>query len=176
MKLFYDWAKTLTVFFFIVNHFQSEAKLNQNNNQTAIVKGIHKRSLFYPVLLYPYNACSGILVALAIPLNLPNNEVFVSYNFEANYNMPNQPGESFPGIINRFQGLNPPNPKIDIDAGGTPDDIILERSFVKDNNPTNTTTDIEAETEISVEKRDTKDSVLMSRKGVYRVLESRLNA
>lgn len=173
MRLLYGWARKLSVFLFIISHFQTEANLN-GKNKTVIVKGVHKRSLFFPVLLYPYNACSGILVAIAIPLNLPNNEVFVSYNFEANYNMPNQPRDSFPGPINRFPGLNPPNPAIQIDAGGTSDDIILKRSFEKDDSANST--EMESDTEKTVEKRDINDSVLLSRKGIYRTIESRLNA
>jgi hypothetical protein len=51
---------------------------------------VQKRGIFYPWLLYSLNAATGILVAIAIPLHeLDNRNVFVSYNFEANYNMPN---------------------------------------------------------------------------------------
>ncbi|CAO1423342.1 unnamed protein product [Diamesa hyperborea] len=56
-------------------------------------------------VLFPINAATGILVAIAIPLSLPNRNVFVSYNFEANYNMPNIPSDSFPGPIKRLPGL-----------------------------------------------------------------------
>lgn len=179
MKLFYGWARRCTVFLLIAFHFQADASLNVKN-KTVIHRGIHKRGLFYPVLLYPYNACSGILVALAIPLNLPNHEAFLSYNFEANYNMPNQPGDSVPGMINRFPGLNPPNPKVEINGGGTVDDIILKRSFEKNDmtNATESEEEVEEDSQVltSVDKRSATDSVLLSRKGVYRVIESRLNA
>lgn len=56
---------------------------------------------FAPPLLYPVNAATGILVAIAIPVPLPDQSVFVSYNFEANYNMPNIPSDSFPGPLIR---------------------------------------------------------------------------
>lgn len=74
---------------------------NSEISSTSLTRRLQKRGLFYPVLLYPYNACSGILVAIAIPLGLENRNAFVSYNFEANYNMPNQPEDSYPGAIIR---------------------------------------------------------------------------
>lgn len=57
---------------------------------------------FAPPLLYPVNAATGILVAIAVPVPLPDQNVFVSYNFEGNYNMPNVPADSFPGKIDRW--------------------------------------------------------------------------
>lgn len=90
MKANFGWALKLTILAVLVGG----GAMQKVKNETRIHKGIHKRGLFYPVLLYPYNACSGILVAIAIPLSLPGRNVFLSYNFEANYNMPNQPKES----------------------------------------------------------------------------------
>jgi hypothetical protein len=89
MKLSVGWTLKLSIFVTIFNQGGGEVR-----NHSVIPRGIHKRGLFYPVLLYPYNACSGILVAIALPLALPGRNVFLSYNFEANYNMPNQPGDS----------------------------------------------------------------------------------
>lgn len=89
MKLLDRWALKLTIFVIIIHLSGGDEK-----TKSVIHRGIHKRGLFYPVLLYPYNACSGILVAIALPLALPGRNVFLSYNFEANYNMPNQPGDS----------------------------------------------------------------------------------
>lgn len=57
-----------------------ETELAVVKNKSLIHRGIHKRGLFYPVLLYPYNACTGILVAIAIPLNLKGRNVFLSVN------------------------------------------------------------------------------------------------
>ncbi|XP_054739936.1 uncharacterized protein LOC129245653 [Anastrepha obliqua] len=34
------------------------------------------------------NSCYGMFAAIAVPLELPNRNIFVSYNFEANYNLP----------------------------------------------------------------------------------------
>lgn len=58
---------------------------------------------FAPPLLYPVNAATGILVAIAVPVLLPDHNVFVSYNFEANYNMPNVPADSVPGPLVRVK-------------------------------------------------------------------------
>lgn len=154
----------------IICHAQGGAIANVENKK-VIHKGIHKRGLFYPVLLYPYNACSGILVAIAVPLNLPNHEVFMSYNFEANYNMPNQPSDSFPGPIVRL-GLQPEDTRIDTTADVSPDDVVLGKSFDQ-SDATNSST------EAPVQKRETSeasDSIVITRKGIYRLLESRLDA
>jgi hypothetical protein len=58
---------------------------------------------FAPPLLYPVNAATGILVAIAIPVPSDNLNVFVSYNFEANYNMPNLAQDSVPGPLVRVR-------------------------------------------------------------------------
>ncbi|XP_037941696.1 uncharacterized protein LOC119674621 [Teleopsis dalmanni] len=39
-------------------------------------------------LWFPTNSAYGIFAAIAVPLELPHRNVFVSYNFEANYNLP----------------------------------------------------------------------------------------
>ncbi|CAO1440459.1 unnamed protein product [Diamesa serratosioi] len=74
-------------------------------NSSESIVNVQKRATPFVPVLYPVNAATGILVAIAIPLSLPNRNVFVSYNFEANYNMPNIPSDSFPGPIKRLPGL-----------------------------------------------------------------------
>ncbi|XP_067629919.1 uncharacterized protein [Eurosta solidaginis] len=39
-------------------------------------------------LFFPTNSAFGIFAAIAVPLELPHRNVFLSYNFEANYNYP----------------------------------------------------------------------------------------
>uniref|UniRef100_A0A1I8NWF6 Uncharacterized protein n=1 Tax=Stomoxys calcitrans TaxID=35570 RepID=A0A1I8NWF6_STOCA len=39
-------------------------------------------------LFFPSNSAYGIFAAIAVPLDLPHRNVFISYNFEANYNLP----------------------------------------------------------------------------------------
>lgn len=164
----YGWAVGLTIFN-LITCLPNDGLITKVKNKTMIHRGIHKRGLFYPVLLYPYNACSGILVAIAVPLNLKNRNVFVSYNFEANYNMPNQPGDSFPGVINRFPGLvNKPSEGF-LGAEGS----VLSRGFDEsDGNDTST----EKPEPKPISKREADESTVLTRKGVYRLLESRLNA
>lgn len=187
MRFFYEWAVRLTILSLIICHAQGGAILNVENKK-LIHKGIHKRGLFYPVLLYPYNACSGILVAIAIPLNIPNRSVFVSYNFEANYNMPNQPGDSFPGPIQRFPGLKPEDTSVNTAADVSPDDVSLGKSFsqIKATNSSDEVSEIlnkftnDSSTEYSIKKREAsevlRESAVFTRKGIYRLLESRLDA
>lgn len=55
----------------------------------------------FPAILYPINAATGILVAIAVPVPLHDQSVFVSYNFEMNYNMPNIPSDSILGPLTR---------------------------------------------------------------------------
>lgn len=52
---------------------------------TDATKSIEKRALTYPP-----GAICGALVAVAVPLNLPNFNVFLSFNFEANYGLPSK--------------------------------------------------------------------------------------
>lgn len=54
-------------------------------------------------LAYPTNSCTGILVAVAIPLGLENRNVFVSWNYEANYNMPTTAQTLIPGPLTRLE-------------------------------------------------------------------------
>ncbi|XP_046678386.1 uncharacterized protein LOC124366134 isoform X2 [Homalodisca vitripennis] len=41
-------------------------------------------------LTIPYGSAIGILLAFAIPVDLPNQDVLLSWNFEGNYNLPDQ--------------------------------------------------------------------------------------
>lgn len=185
MRLLFGWALKLTVFSLILSKVHSSAVMNVLDKK-VIHRGIHKRGLFYPVLLYPYNACSGILVAIAVPLKgLPGRNVFLSYNFEANYNMPNQASDSMPGEINRFPGLNPQT-----EPPSFPDNEFAQRSFEKlkvlpngteiSENTTSSAENISYKvvesTEANLESRLVDDSLIISRKSVYRLLETRLNS
>jgi hypothetical protein len=165
MRLFHGWAVRLTI---ISLTFCQIDGIGNDTNQTVIHRGIHKRGLFYPVLLYPFNACTGILVAIAIPLNLPGRNVFLSYNYEFNYNMPNQPSDSVPGVITRFPGFTG-STKVDPEADRSPDEVVLRRSFDEE-------ADEDETTEQSIQKRDVDDSAIFTRKGIYRVAESRMSA
>lgn len=45
-------------------------------------------NLCYSSVFFPTNSAYGIFAAIAVPLELPHRNVFISYNFEANYNLP----------------------------------------------------------------------------------------
>ncbi|CRK91563.1 CLUMA_CG005218, isoform A [Clunio marinus] len=159
MKLLSRFLTFKIVISFLLISEVSNDESSNSSKSFAIHKGIHKRALFYPFVLFPYNAAIGILVALAIPLDIPGRSIFVSYNFESNFFVPNQPNESFPGPIIRFPGLIPttvvPNPE---------ENIILRRSFKNE------------VTGSSKTESFNDDSSLFVRKAVYRLIESRLNS
>lgn len=46
-----------------------------------------KTMLILPYVIFPYNGEMGFIVAIAIPLELTRFNVFMSYNFEANWNL-----------------------------------------------------------------------------------------
>uniref|UniRef100_A0A182QYQ4 Uncharacterized protein n=1 Tax=Anopheles farauti TaxID=69004 RepID=A0A182QYQ4_9DIPT len=52
-------------------------------------------------LVYTFNSCSGILIALSIPLLITGRNIFMSYNFEANYNMPTDSTDFTQGILKK---------------------------------------------------------------------------
>lgn len=153
-------------------------------NSSESIVSVQKRATIFTPVLFPVNAATGILVAIAIPLSLPNRNVFVSYNFEANYNMPNIPSDSFPGPIKRLPGLvesdNLVDPLQDIpedDGGGRG----INGEILSDNSNDETTTEIQDETTVTdepstIQKRDIQNYMLVSRKSTYRVLENRMDA
>ncbi|KAK4881539.1 hypothetical protein RN001_004858 [Aquatica leii] len=53
----------------------------------------------------------GLFLAIAVPLELPSTNVYLSYNFEANYNLPeNQSTYDYPPIVSdRSLGINRKN-------------------------------------------------------------------
>jgi hypothetical protein len=173
MKLISSRLLRLTVILSLLISSIDGGAISDNRNHS---RAIQKRSLFYPSLLYPYNACTGILVAIAIPLTLPNRNVFVSYNFEANYNMANQPSDAFPGPLVRLN-LVPLDTRIK--AGDvSPDDVIVQRSMNKaiEIDDEETTESVESSTTEAIHKRNIEEAIMLTRKGVYRILESRLNS
>ncbi|XP_059621788.1 uncharacterized protein LOC132265227 [Phlebotomus argentipes] len=68
------------------------------SESAAKVPGREKRWL-----AFPYNSATGVLVAIAVPLIIPHRNVFVSYNFEANYNMPTVASDLIPGPLDRLE-------------------------------------------------------------------------
>lgn len=56
-----------------------------------------------------------MFIALAVPIELPNENVFVAYNFEANYLLPGNESETveFPPLITDEEEARHTNKKID---------------------------------------------------------------
>lgn len=84
------------------------SSVNQVSSADQVsAEGVHNEGRFvppppplFPSILFPINAATGILVAIAVPItDLPYQNAFVSYNFEANYNMANIPADDFPGLL-----------------------------------------------------------------------------
>lgn len=97
-------GKKISMKNFLANEFQT-SYLNPTVNKTVSeseARLVPPPPPFAPPLLYPVNAATGILVAIAVPVPLEDQNVFVSYNFEGNYNMPNVAPDSFPGKIDRW--------------------------------------------------------------------------
>lgn len=92
------WSKSFVIVFVLF----AEAVESSTNKSESDARVLPPPPPFEPPLLYPVNAATGILVAIAIPVPLEEQNVFVSYNFEANYNMPNVAPDSFPGKIDRW--------------------------------------------------------------------------
>ncbi|XP_055642058.1 uncharacterized protein LOC129778904 [Toxorhynchites rutilus septentrionalis] len=53
-------------------------------------------------IVFTYNSATGILCALSIPLIIPDRNIFVSYNFEMNYNMPTTAQDFTQGALQRI--------------------------------------------------------------------------
>lgn len=128
----------LTILLLIIQKVKVSAKeLNETDSKS-------KRNA--PALLYPVATSTGIEVAIAIPVEDEISNLFVSYNFEMNYNMVNIAPESFPGPLLRFQFT---------------DNKTKNRKIVK-----------KSLKEIS----EVENKTVFTRTGLYRVFINRLNA
>ncbi|XP_055706866.1 uncharacterized protein LOC129803954 [Phlebotomus papatasi] len=172
----------ISEFFMIFLFFVLDLKLIFATS--AKVSGRVKR-----VVAYPTNSATGILVAIAIPLDLPHRNVFVSYNFEANYNMPTRASDLVPGPLVRLdlidRALGRDNGGEDFITVTEPYNKTLakehesERLINEDQETIQTTTESDEITTAipkvtrSPHKRYTSDS-LLTRKKVYKMLESKL--
>lgn len=69
--------------------------LNRNNTSQIMYRTFFLLLTIYVTKLtstitFPLSSVTGVLIAIAVPIDLPNYNVFMSYNFEANYNLPQQ--------------------------------------------------------------------------------------
>ena len=109
----------------------------------------------------------------------------MSYNFEANYNMVGQPSDSVPGPPYVRWKLGSTYEDMSVNPAG---DASIDDSVARSLNKGNDTVEHEEVTKIEesnhvddvdtneIRKRSLLDRVILSRKGVYRVLESRITA
>ncbi|XP_050088140.1 uncharacterized protein LOC126572676 [Anopheles aquasalis] len=73
--------------------------INDTSSIVAVPSDAHDRSK--RTLAYTFNSCSGILIAISIPLQVTGRNIFFSYNFEANYNMPTDSTDFTQGILKK---------------------------------------------------------------------------
>lgn len=118
-----------------------------------------------------------------MPVPLPDQNVFVSYNFEANYNMPNVPADSVPGPINRLK-LNPKYPAVEENGDASSDDLVARKlkdtdadaDDVENEENVETTTLLSDDEEHDIHRRSLLNKIIFTRVGVYHLIENRLNA
>uniref|UniRef100_A0A182LRB5 Uncharacterized protein n=1 Tax=Anopheles culicifacies TaxID=139723 RepID=A0A182LRB5_9DIPT len=72
---------------------------SKNDTESADIITEHGRSK--RTLVYTFNSCAGVLIALSIPLLITGRNIFMSYNFEANYNMPTDSTDFTQGILKK---------------------------------------------------------------------------
>uniref|UniRef100_A0A182VXL8 Uncharacterized protein n=1 Tax=Anopheles minimus TaxID=112268 RepID=A0A182VXL8_9DIPT len=72
---------------------------SRNDTESGDITSEHGRSK--RTLVYTFNSCSGVLIALSIPLLITGRNIFMSYNFEANYNMPTDSTDFTQGILKK---------------------------------------------------------------------------
>ncbi|XP_065091656.1 uncharacterized protein LOC135712626 [Ochlerotatus camptorhynchus] len=79
-------------------------------------------------LYFPYETCMGIIAAIAVPLAVPDRNIFMSYNFESNYNDPTQSNVFTEGFFNFIRGVGLPleSPLIQIHRSLDGDPEVLE--------------------------------------------------
>ncbi|XP_053660795.1 uncharacterized protein LOC128709801 [Anopheles marshallii] len=64
----------------------------------------HKRTL-----VFTSDSATGILIALSVPLIIPDRNIFLAYNFEANYGMPGDASDYTQGVLKKVDNdqINP---------------------------------------------------------------------
>uniref|UniRef100_A0A182K734 Uncharacterized protein n=1 Tax=Anopheles christyi TaxID=43041 RepID=A0A182K734_9DIPT len=73
----------------------------ENETETKAISYTEHGGRSKRTLVYTFNSCSGVLFALSIPLLITGRNIFMSYNFEANYNMPTDSTDFTQGILKK---------------------------------------------------------------------------
>ncbi|XP_052863184.1 uncharacterized protein LOC128269820 [Anopheles cruzii] len=89
------------LFFVLAMHIlASSVHCTGGIDRQAVVKARQKRTI-----IFPGNPSLGLLFAIAVPLGIPDRNIFVSYNFEQNYNTPTQANHFTEGFGNFIHGI-----------------------------------------------------------------------
>ncbi|XP_031621581.1 uncharacterized protein LOC116339694 [Contarinia nasturtii] len=136
-------------------------------HDSCVIDAANKRNIRNErALLFPPSSTIGILAAIAVPLDDRKN-VFLSYNFEANYNSPFRGSDYIPGPLDRLQ---------------------IERSFGTGAN--NSNANAKSQTENNFESEESNETIsmtettaspkarrsLITRTNIYKTIERKLNA
>ncbi|XP_058128834.1 uncharacterized protein LOC131284132 [Anopheles ziemanni] len=84
--------------------------------------GRHKRTL-----VFTEDSATGILIALSVPLLITGRNIFLAYNFEANYGMPGDASDFTQGVLKKVDN-DQINKEEDTQAGGSEDRAIRTTS------------------------------------------------
>lgn len=138
-----------------------------------------------------------VLCAIAIPLSIPDRNIFMSYNYEANYNNPTSPADSVPGPMgvkipgrvrtsqkhfNSILSINKKFFQFDFTQTKTTVDPFADVPFVDEagrklqetNGMSTESNEIEVASEKS-QKLKKYEKLMITRKNVYRAIERRIN-
>uniref|UniRef100_A0A336MZT0 CSON007691 protein n=1 Tax=Culicoides sonorensis TaxID=179676 RepID=A0A336MZT0_CULSO len=101
---------------------------------------------------FPTSTVCGILLAIAVPLDLPRYNVFVSYNFEANYNVPTTAADITKGPL-----------------------LLRTKRLLNDTGEGNFTNEIENLIDEKLNTNEIKKTSFITRQRIYEWIESKLN-
>ncbi|XP_035900849.1 uncharacterized protein LOC118507019 [Anopheles stephensi] len=106
-------------------------------------------------IVFPVNAAMGIIFALAIPLGIPSRNIFMSFNFEGNYNSPADANIFTEGFANYIKGIVEPltAPSVPVETYG------LNRRSAKD-----------------VPRRSAPATPQVTRRQIYKILQNHLQS
>lgn len=112
-------------------------------------------------LVFRTNAAMGFIIAIAVPLDFEARNIFVSYNFEANYNLATMITDIVPGVLDRFDLVN--------NGRSLKSNQTLSDDDYSNDDVANITVKPESDS-----KSKTRRS-LLSRKKMYTILESKIS-
>ncbi|XP_017835562.1 uncharacterized protein LOC108594938 [Drosophila busckii] len=108
----------------------------------------------------------GVFAALAVPLELPHRNVFVSYNFEANYNSP-----SDWGIFTPYQNGPIESEELDVARkSNLAEDQSAEGSAEQNVTMSGETEESEQTTSSTADSSERKRRALLTRSNIYHIL------